>query len=395
MISRSLLLLRRITRQLWFRVVAISLFSLLALALAPLLAPVLPQEWEDRFGRDAVLPVLTILASGMLAVTTFSLNVMVSAYRTASSMATPRVYRLLLEDTVTQSVLATFTGGFVYSLSAIILFRAKIYPPGAAFVVFVMTVLVVVLIVIAILRWIDHLSDLGSMDHTLRLIETRTRTSLRARKDTPCLGGCCGKTEPPSDARPIAAARSGFVRFVDMAALNTRAEEAGATLYLTRLPGEFVLRGRPVAVAEGADDAFCDAASGLIDIGDVRSFEQDPTFGLTLLAETAQRALSPGINDPGTAIEVMGRIERLLWETLPEDTETARADARFPQIHLPPVTAASLLKASFPPIARCAEDAAPEVMDWMESALKTLEHHPNDAMTRAAGEMRRGYFGAA
>ncbi|MFY1708040.1 DUF2254 domain-containing protein [Tritonibacter scottomollicae] len=391
MISRSLLLLRRVTRQLWFRVVAISLFSLLALAVAPLLAPILPQEWENRFGRDAVLPVLNILATGMLAVTTFSLNVMVSAYRTASTMATPRVYRLLLEDTVTQSVLATFTGGFVYSLSAIILFRARLYPPGAAFVVFVMTVLVVALIVIAILRWIDHLSDLGSMDHTLRLIETRTRNSLQARKDTPSLGGCCDTSEPPADARPIAAAESGFVRFVDMPALNARAEEAGVTIHLTRLPGEFVLRGRPLAMAQGGDEDFCTEATGLIDIGDVRSFEQDPAFGLTLLAETAQRALSPGVNDPGTAIEVMGRIERLLWETLPDGTETEGGEVRFPHIHLPPVTAQELLKACFPPIARCAEDA-PEVMQWMDKALSELEHHPNTAMTKAARKMHNSFF---
>ncbi|NIZ13626.1 DUF2254 domain-containing protein [Phaeobacter sp. HF9A] len=391
MISRSLLLLRRITRQLWFRVVVISLFSLLALAVAPLLAPILPEGWDDRFGRDAVLPVLTILASGMLAVTTFSLNVMVSAYRTASSMATPRVYRLLLEDTVTQSVLATFTGGFVYSLSAIILFRAKIYPPGSAFVVFVMTALVVMLIVLAILRWIDHLSDLGSMDHTLRLIETRTRSSLVARKETPCLGGCSGEGEPPSDARPIAAARSGFVRFIDMAALNSRAKEAGVTLYLTRLPGEFVLRGRPVAMADGAEESFCKEASGLIDIGDVRSFEQDPTFGLTLMAETAQRALSPGVNDPGTAYEVMGRITRLLWENLPEDTEATKEKARFPHVHMLPVTAQALLKASFPPIALYAKDA-PEVMKWMKTSLEALEHHPNTAMTTAAREMCDSYF---
>ncbi len=391
MISRSLLLLRRVTRQLWFRVVAISLFSLLALAVAPLLTPILPQEWENRFGRDAVLPVLNILATGMLAVTTFSLNVMVSAYRTASTTATPRVYRLLLEDTVTQSVLATFTGGFVYSLSAIILFRAKLYPPGAAFVVFVMTVLVVALIVIAILRWIDHLSDLGSMDHTLRLIETRTRNSLQARKDTPSLGGRCDTSEPPADARPIAAAESGFVRFVDMPALNARAEEAGVTIHLTRLPGEFVLRGRPLAMAQGGDEDFCAEATGLIDIGDVRSFEQDPAFGLTLLAETAQRALSPGVNDPGTAIEVMGRIERLLWETLPDGTETEGGEVRFPHIHLPPVTAQELLKASFPPIARCAEDA-PEVMEWMDKALSELEHHPNAAMTKASRKMHNSFF---
>ncbi|OIQ32853.1 MAG: hypothetical protein BM562_03690 [Alphaproteobacteria bacterium MedPE-SWcel] len=412
MISRSLLLLRRITRQLWFRVVALSLFSLLALAVAPLLTPVLPENLSDRFGREAVLPVLTILASGMLAVTTFSLNVMVSAYRTASSMATPRVYRLLLEDTVTQSVLATFTGGFVYALSAIILFRAQIYTPQAAIIVFGITVLVVALIVVAILRWIDHLSDLGSMDHTLRLIETRSRDSLQARKNTPCLGGQCNHAPPPQNATPIPAARSGFVRFADMAALNTLADKAGVEVHLLRLPGEYVLRGRPVAVAgglnrtdgtsgadgskgtdgsKGADQTFCKAASGLIDIGDVRSFEQDPSFGLTLLAETAQRALSPGVNDPGTAIEVLGRIERLLWENLPEDTEAGRDDIRFQRVHLAPVTAKELLKASFPPIARNGGDA-PEVMEWLAKALKALEDHPNAAMSTAAREMRRSLF---
>ncbi|KUP90635.1 hypothetical protein TRIHO_45010 [Tritonibacter horizontis] len=390
--SRLLLFLRRLPRQLWFRVVALSLFSLLALAMAPLMTPFLSDDLSDRFGREAVLPVLTILASGMLAVTTFSLNVMVSAYRTASSTATPRVYRLLLEDTVTQSVLATFTGGFVYALSAIILFRAKVYTPEAAVIVFGLTVLMVVLIVIAILRWIDHLSDLGSMDHTLRLIETRSRDSLQARKTTPCLGGRCHTGAEVPEGPPIPAARSGFVRVIDMAAINARAQDADVDVYLTRLPGEFVLRGRPLAIAPQADDDFCQAISELVDIGDVRSFEQDPTFGLTLLAETAQRALSPGVNDPGTAIEVMGRIERLLWETLPEDTDARDDDARFARVHLAPVTAAALLKASFPPIARCAKEA-PEVLAWMDKALTALEHHPNAEMPGAVQDLRKSLLG--
>ncbi|MFW8594383.1 DUF2254 domain-containing protein [Cribrihabitans neustonicus] len=416
--SRPLLLLRRITRQLWFRVVLISLFSLIALAVAPLLAPVTPGGLADRIGRDAVLPVLTILASSMLAVTTFSLNVMVSAYRTASSMATPRVYRLLLEDTVTHSVLATFTGGFVYALCAIILFRAGAYTPEATIVVFGITVLVVVLIVGAILRWIDHLSGLGSMDHTLRLIEQRTRTALGQRARKPCLGGARATGGPPEDARPILARQSGFVRFADIAALNELAEKAGAEVVLHRGAGEYVLRNRAVAWARGGDEKFCTAAAKLIDIGDVRSFDQDPSFGLTLLAETALKALSPGINDPGTAIEVMGRIERLLWENFPDDggddegddgaetepgppqagtrgerpgnagADRAEDGPEFPRIFVPPVTAGRLLDSAFPPIARCGADD-PEVMAWMDKALRALEGHPNSRMAAAAGKMRR------
>ena len=387
MIEKAFLHLGRIARQLWFRVVLISLISVLALLLAPLAKPWLPDNLSEDFGREAVLPVLTILASGMLAVTTFSLNVMVSAYRTAASMATPRVYRLLLGDTVTHRVLATFVSGFIYSLGAVILFRAGYFTPEGAFVVFGLTIIVVVLIVGAILRWIDHLSSLGSMDHTLRLIEDRTRASLRARMDKPCLGGLCARSDAkPEDAVDIPAAKSGFVRYAGLARLNELAEEAGAEITLARAPGEYILRGQPVAWATAGGNKLCKAASAAIDIGDVRSFDQDPSFGLSLLAETAQRALSPGVNDPGTAVEVMGRLERLLWENMPSDETSDTREAAYPNVSIPPVTAKHLLHCAFPPIARCGGDS-PSVMRWMEKSLDALGGHPNPDMAKAAREM--------
>ncbi|WP_291735806.1 DUF2254 domain-containing protein [Leisingera sp. F5] len=387
MIEKALLHLGRIARQLWFRVVLISLFSLLALLLAPLAKPLLPDGLSEDFGREAVLPVLTILASGMLAVTTFSLNVMVSAYRTAASTATPRVYRLLLEDTVTQRVLATFVGGFIYSLSAVILFRARYYTPEGALAVFGLTIIVVILIVGAILRWIDHLSSLGSMDHTLRLIENRTRASLRTRVKKPCLGGLCAREDAkPEDAVDIPAAQSGFVRYAGLAQLNELAAEAGTQITLARAPGQYILRGQPVAWATGGGSKFRKTASAAIDIGDVRSFDQDPSFGLTLLAETAQKALSPGVNDPGTAVEVMGRLERLLWENTPADETSDAREAAYPNVCIPPVTAQHLLACAFPPIARCGSEP-PSVMRWMEKSLDALGEHPNPEMAKAAKEM--------
>ncbi|WP_323777231.1 DUF2254 domain-containing protein [Leisingera sp.] len=389
MLEKALLHLGRIARQLWFRVVLISLFSLLLLLLAPLAKPLLPNGLSEDFGREAVLPVLTILASGMLAVTTFSLNVMVSAYRTAASMATPRVYRLLLEDTITHRVLATFVGGFIYSLSAVILFRARYYTPEGALVVFGLTIIVVILIVGAIVRWIDHLSSLGSMDHTLRLIEDRTRASLRARIKKPCLGGVCAlEASKPDDAVDIPAAKSGFVRFAGLAQLDELAAEAKVQITLARAPGEYILRGQPVAWATSGDNKFSKAASAAIDIGDVRSFDQDPSFGLSLLAETAQKALSPGVNDPGTAVEVMGRLERLLWENTPADGVSDAREATYPNVNVPPVTAPQLLACAFPPIARCGSDA-PSVMRWMEKSLIALGEHPNPDMAEAAKDMRR------
>lgn len=391
MISKLLVLAQRIWRTLWVRVVLISLFSLIALAVAPLLTPFIPDNIKLKLGREAILPVLTILASGMLAVTTFSLNVMVSAYRAASSMATPRAYRLLLDDTITQSVLATFVGGFVYSLSAVILFHARVYSEDASVVVFAVTMVVFALIVLAILRWIEHLSHLGSMDHTLQIIEHRARESMHARARRPSLGARRRLEDDlvPDAAGSILARKSGYIRFIDVSKLNELAEEAGTDIFISSVPGEFVLRNTVIGTVASSDESLLTPAARAFDIGDVRTFEQDPTLGLSILAESGQRALSPGINDPGTAVEVLGRIERLLWEETPEKPQTeAEYTPTFPRVTLPVVRARTLLDCALLPIARDSIDD-PDVTARIFELLGRISAHPNEAMARAAQDLKQ------
>ena len=77
-------------------------------------------------------------------------------------------------------------------------------------------------------------------------------------------------------------------------------------------PVDRVLSGDRLARIDGKLDG-----SQLVDcfeISSQRSYEQDPHYALQALRETASKALSPGINDPGTAVEVVARLERLLWD---------------------------------------------------------------------------------
>ncbi len=388
MLNRTFALVVRYLRKLWVRITAISMLALIATFAAPLLTPLIPDGLEDRLDAGSVLPVLTILASGMLAVTTFSLNVMVTAYRAAASQATPRAYRLLLEDTVTQNALATFVGAFLFSLVAIILYRAGIYSKSASVAVFGFMVLVVALIVIAILRWIDHLSRLGSMDHTLQVVEERTRAILEARSRAPCLGGRRGSTaaqrNPPPDARPVPARTSGYVQIIDMPRLHRALERAGATATVARAPGEFVLEGHPLLWVNGGHAGLLRGLADHVVVGKIRSFEQDARLGVVMLAEIAVRALSPGVNDPGTAIEVLGRQEGLLWSHGAPDADAA--PPKFPRITVPPVSAADLVWDAFGAIAR---DGAGEreVAVRLAEALGRLARHPDDAIGRAARDM--------
>ena len=77
------------------------------------------------------------------------------------------------------------------------------------------------------------------------------------------------------------------------------------------LPGNFIYDGTVLARASRhlPDAARFQAA---FTIGDERSFEQDPRFGLVVMTEIASRALSAATNDSGTALDVVGRTIRLL-----------------------------------------------------------------------------------
>jgi uncharacterized membrane protein len=141
MLRATILRLVSASRQLRVRV---SLFALLAVAvaiLAPWIEPLVPGTLADRLGAGSVRDILSILSSSMLAVTTFSLSVMVTAQHSAAGQSTPRAHRVMLEDATTQTVLATFLGAFLFSLVALILLEAGYYRSAAPVSVFVAALL--------------------------------------------------------------------------------------------------------------------------------------------------------------------------------------------------------------------------------------------------------------
>lgn len=161
MISKWAWRLRRWSRRLWIRAALISLLAVAAALASLVISPFLPLGLSAQFGADSVDNILTIIASSMLAVTTFSLSTMVSAYSAATSNVTPRATRLMIEDSTTQNVLAAFVGSFLYSLVALITLSMGAYGERGRVVLFAMTVLVVVIIIVTLLRWIDYLLRLG------------------------------------------------------------------------------------------------------------------------------------------------------------------------------------------------------------------------------------------
>lgn len=347
--------LRQLGRKVWVRAVAYGVVSVATALAARLLRHAIPDSLSDLIGVSAAESLLSILASSMLAVTTFSLSISVQAFSAATTNATPRATELLMTDRTTQSVLATFIGAFIYSLVGIIALRFGFYGDAGRVVLFFVSVAVVALVIAALIRWIGHLTYFGRLGDTIARLEDAAGRAMRWRVANPYLGGQPLRGAPPPTAHALRPAQIGYVQHIDMDDLNAIATAHDLTLFVAAIPGAFVHPEAALLHAVGLpeDDpdrqALVDDLCDVFSIAETRTYAQDPRFGLIALAEVAQRALSPAVNDPGTAIDVLGRLVRILgfWRDLDEDQPP-----RFARVFVPVLRAEDMMQDAFAPIAR-------------------------------------------
>jgi uncharacterized membrane protein len=342
--------LKKLTRQLWFRAALYAVLAIGTAFLAILVKPYLPPSAAVKIGAESVDAILTIIASSMLTVTTFSLGIMLSAFVGAANSVTPRASRLLLDDSTAQNALATFLGAFLFSLVGIIALQSGAYGEGGRFILFIVTIGVVIVIFVTFIHWIAVLRNFGRMEDTISRVEKAAAESLTARLAAPYLGGNPRRGDLPAGARPLLAEKTGYVQHIDLKPLSQLAEQHEIEIYVETLPGAFVIRGEPLAHIAGPDGWSDDHEKfeAAWSIEAVRSFEQDPRFGFIVLSEVASRALSPAVNDPGTAIEILGRGVRVLsrWG------EREEPELLYPRLWIEPLRIDDFFNDFFGPIAR-------------------------------------------
>lgn len=380
-VSTSLFRLRKGLRRMWVRTTAFAVLALVAAALSRIIAPLLPDALVKVVHVDAVLDILTVLSSSMLAVTTFSLGVVMSARQAISSNITPRAHQFVAEDQTIQRVLATFMGAFTYALTAQVLLRTGFYAQASSAVILIVTILVLILVIIAMLAWIEHLTQIGSIPDTVAELEASMTGAIADWKSRPALGACPSPPDAPLPAgatTAVTAESSGYVQYIDVSALDRLAAEAGGQVYVEAAVGAHVIAGSTLCHHTGRIDAADLRDAFTIDSG--RTYEQDVRFGIIVLSEIAQRALSPAVNDPGTAIFIIDRITALLGSG-GQPAEAAPPD--YPNVFMPAVTSADLVMDGYAPIARDGA-AMVEIQTRLQKAFAALADVGDAAMRDAA-----------
>lgn len=349
------LIWRHLDGKLWVRP---TFWSLAAIAVALLAA--LANRWTlpaflPNIEQSSLQGLLTIIASSMLTVSTFSLSILVSAFASASSSATPRATRLVMADESAQHAISSFIAAFIFSMVALTALGLGYYGETGRFVLLVFTIFVLGYLILALLRWIDTLSKIGRMSHTITTVELAALPPLRSWCLEPALGGSMDALDTEPQGVRVHGGRTGYLQYIDMAALQRATEATGTVLHVRVRPGDFLAPSTVLAIVAGASDLDAEQIRTLVDaflVGRDRTEEQDPRFGLVILSEIAQRALSPAVNDPGTAVLVTGVIARLLIDGTAVESDEVVPEVRYPRVTVVPLDEHALVRDVIEPIAR-------------------------------------------
>ncbi len=384
--GRARFVFKRISETLWVKPLLASLVSV---------GGVFAAKAADRTSLSAVVPEITvdsiqsllaIMASSVLVIASLAVTSMVSAYASASNTASPRAFPLVVADDRSQYALSAFVSTFIYSIIGLIASKNEYFGPAGRFVLFALTLLALMIVVLMFVTWIDRIARLGRVGVTIAQVERATAKAMRARREAPYLGGR-PLVIPTRRGVPLYAGTVGFVQHVDMRGLQTYADTHDVQIEIAALPGTFVTPDRAVAYRVGNTPVHADTTAALIDdhliIGRDRTFTDDPRFGLVVLSQIAGRALSPAINDPGTAIDVTGVLVRLLHDWSAR-RDTKHADpVEYDRISVPALTDDDLFDDAFTAIERDGSGAI-EVTIRLLKALESLAATGDPSMRRAA-----------
>ena len=355
-VDRLRFLIFNVKEKLWVKPLGFCLLSILVVFLAKVADGTSLAEHIPEIKPESVETLLSIMASSMMVIATFSAGTMVNAYASASQTSTPRSLSLIISDDVSQNALSVFIGAFIYSAVALTAMTQAFFNEAGLFILFCLTCLVFAIVILTFIRWVDSVARLGRVGSTVLKVEKATQRAIKKRIKTPCLGAIPQTNIKEQGSHPIFSQRVGYIQLIDIARIHKWAIENDAFVNVNLLPGEFVTPDKVLAYVNKKDEL--DDIEQAYTISEERSFEADPRFGFVVLAEIASRALSPAVNDHGTAISIIGSVTRLLllWKTSPsapmEENVQKSEEYQYDRVSVPELSIHDLFDDAYTSISR-------------------------------------------
>lgn len=366
--------------------------------------------------------VLSTVAGSMITVAGVTFSMTILSISSTTSQVGPRLLRNFMRDRGNQVTLGVFISTFLYCLMVLRTVRNADTPPvdgggnvelAAAFVPHI-AILVGLLLAIAsvgvLIYFIHHVPEsihisniVAGVGHDMNVrIAEQFPTKIGAPRQDPQQRDATADL-PDSfyqTATQIGAGTPGYIQFVDADGLLHFAQQHDLILQLKHRPGDFVTKDSVLLLAapgDRVDDASKEQIRGMFFCGAQRTANQNLRFVINQLVEVAMRALSPGVNDPFTAMNCMDWLQAGLENLATREMPDAHRldDQQQLRIVAEPETFDSFVEMVFDqlrPYVAADRNASLHMMQMLQNLMLAV---PNDSqrrlLVRMAGSLRREY----
>jgi len=272
-------------------------------------------SWWRTFTPSSAQGLLTTLASITMSVAGIVFSVTILTLSIASSQLGPRLLRTFMARFSTKFALGLYVSTAVMCLVVLI---SVVDTEGEEFVPFRTTLACLGLGIFGLLYLVYFIHDVARSIQTTQVVAiVAAELDASIEKNLPDRDAAQAideaDIEPPQGETTCAlhSPGEGYIQDMALTSLVNLAAEFDTTLYLHRVPGDFVSYGEPIGVATATQEAtkrLQARLTGLIAVGRQRTPHQDVECAIAELVEIAVRALSPGVNDPFTALNCIDRL---------------------------------------------------------------------------------------
>ena len=273
--------------------------------------------FDATVASTRVTEALVAVGFGVLGLVTVIFSLLFLVVQWAFTSLSPRL-NLFRDDPIVWRTFAFAIGVFVFSVTTTLVIgdqqKVSVIVPAAE--------VIAVLAALALIRSLQVKAFASiQLAPTLSAIAAQGRGIIDDLYRRPCAPARPPRAPMPPRRRAVLwPHRQAILQQLDLGHLLRAAGDA--VIVLRAGMGDTLQQGAPVADLHGGDVADTAVLAGLV-TGPERTFQQDPLFAFRLLADIAMRALSPAVNDPATAVQVLDTIESLLQALAARDLDVA------------------------------------------------------------------------
>jgi uncharacterized membrane protein len=356
-------------------------------------------EWITHLSPSGARDALSAVAGGVLTVASIVFSLTFVALSITAQQLSPRILDDVLQDRSTQVLLGLSLATFLFSSIALLTGGASEDPRLA--LAAPIAVLLATLTMIMVVVFAHSMSRVMRADDMVARFGARLIASIRAAGGPPVQ---CAVAAPERAAEFDAAARDGtdlratavgYVGAVGYAQLVNWASQEGLLIDLDICENDFVLEGQPVVRIAGLHDDGQSAAKRVtrhLNLSDRRMPGVSPRYRAAALREAALRALSPGINDPSTAMSCADHLFQgiQILATSPEPPNLLSDGQGIARLRIKQPGLAQFVHENIRPIVEAADDEASlTYLDRIAEVVTDLAKRSDDVavLDRLRGEI--------